>query len=276
MIIDTHTHFYDPTRPQGVPWPPPDSDLLYRPVLPEHHRALAEPEGVTGTVVVEASSWLEDNQWILDMAAGDPWILGLVGHLDPCQPEFAAQVSRFAANPLFKGIRVGGGPFSNIEEGGFLGDMETLLIHDLQLDVLLNAGQLDGVAQLASRMPEMRIVINHVAHVPIDGQTPDAAWSEAMSRVAEHPRVYCKVSALVEMSQVQPAPTDPGFYAPTLDALWETFGEDRLVYGSNWPVSDRAAQYGTVIGVVRSYFEAKGPEAAAKYWHQNATTAYGL
>ena len=72
MIIDTHTHFYDPTRPEGVPWPPADNELLYRTVLPEHHRALAVPEGVTGTVVVEASAWLADNQWILDLAADDP------------------------------------------------------------------------------------------------------------------------------------------------------------------------------------------------------------
>ena len=72
MIIDTHTHFYDPTRPEGVPWPPADNELLYRTVLPEHHRALAAPEGVTGTVVVEASAWLADNQWILDLAAADP------------------------------------------------------------------------------------------------------------------------------------------------------------------------------------------------------------
>ena len=68
MIIDTHTHFYDPTRPQGVPWPSKENELLYRTVLPQHHRALAEREGVTGTVVVEASKWLEDNQYVLDLA----------------------------------------------------------------------------------------------------------------------------------------------------------------------------------------------------------------
>ncbi len=199
-----------------------------------------------------------------------------MGHLDPCQPEFSGQVARFAANPIFKGIRVGGGPFADIEKDGFIGDMETLLSHNLQLDVLLGAEQLDGVAQLARQLPELRVVINHVAHVPIDGQAPDARWSDAMARVAQHPRVYCKASALVEMSTVQPAPSDPGFYVPTLDALWQAFGEDRLVYGSNWPVSDRAGQYRTVIGIVRDYFEAKGETAAAKYWHRNAAVAYGL
>ena len=108
MIIDTHTHFYDPARPEGIPWPGADEELLYRTVLPGHHRALAAPEGVTGTVVVEASAWLEDNQWILDLAADEPWIVGLVGHVDPNRPEFKTAIDRFAANELFCGIRCGG------------------------------------------------------------------------------------------------------------------------------------------------------------------------
>src|SRR3954469_15875 len=67
-IIDTHTHFYDPTRPQGVPWPDKNDKILYRRVRPEDYRALPKPVPVQGTVVVEASAWLEDNQWILDLA----------------------------------------------------------------------------------------------------------------------------------------------------------------------------------------------------------------
>ena len=100
MIIDTHTHFYDPSRPQGIPWPPEDNELLYRTVLPEHHRNLSSSEGVTGTVVVEASAWLDDNQWILDLAADDPWIVGLVGHVDPNRAEFGGEIERLSAKPI--------------------------------------------------------------------------------------------------------------------------------------------------------------------------------
>ena len=73
-IIDTHTHFYDPTRPQGVPWPPPAERTLYRRVLPPEFVAVSQPHGVTATVVVEASPWLEDNQWVLDLATDNPVI----------------------------------------------------------------------------------------------------------------------------------------------------------------------------------------------------------
>src|SRR5689334_25281079 len=73
-VIDTHTHFYDPNRPQGVPWPPRDDKLLYRTVLPKEYRAQPVPRPVTGTVVVEASPWVEDTQWVLDLAAKAPCI----------------------------------------------------------------------------------------------------------------------------------------------------------------------------------------------------------
>src|SRR4051812_48064042 len=82
-VIDTHTHFYDPTRPQGVPWPPKTDAALYRPVYPDEFKAIAKPLGVTGTVVVEASPWLEDNQWLLDLAARDTFLLGIIGNVIP-------------------------------------------------------------------------------------------------------------------------------------------------------------------------------------------------
>ena len=94
MIIDTHTHFYDPTRPEGVPWPNPDDDVLYRKVMPEDYKALAVPEGAIGTVVVEASKWLEDNQWILDLAADEPFIVGFVGHLEPDDANFEGSLDK--------------------------------------------------------------------------------------------------------------------------------------------------------------------------------------
>ena len=174
MIIDTHTHFYDPSRPQGVPWPSPKEEWLYRTVLPQHYQALTRPKGVSGTVVVEASAWLEDNQWVLDLAAADPFVLGLVGHLEPGSDAFAGQLERFAAHPRFCGIRVG--YREGMDRGDFLADMELLAQKDLELDVLMGHGQLGEVCRLAERLPELRIVINHVGSVPIDGRPPDPAW----------------------------------------------------------------------------------------------------
>lgn len=273
MIIDTHTHFYDPSRPQGVPWPSADSELLYRTVLPEHYRVLAEPCGVTGTVVVEASAWLEDNQWILDLAADEPFIVGLVGHVDPGEG-FAEHIDRFAENPIFRGIRCGGGYLRDVEQGNFLQDMEKLVEKDLELDVLIGKQQFGELCKLAQRLPGLRIVINHIAHGPIDGKAPDAEWLDGIRQAAEFPGIWMKVSAVLEQSKVQPAPSDVDFYAPVLEAMWEAFGEDRLVYGSNWPVCERAGDFAAGFGVVRDFFAGKGEEASEKYFWKNAQRAY--
>ena len=275
MIIDTHVHFYDPTRPQGVPWPRSDNALLYRTVLPEHCKALAVPEGVSGVVIVEASPWVEDNQWILDLAENDPFIVGFVGNLNPESDAFEANLDRFSANPLFRGIRIGGGRnVRKIESGALIPKLEKLAERDLALDLLARKAELPSVDVLAARIPSLRIVLDHVAHVPIDGKVPDAEWMQGMRTAAVHPNVYCKVSALPEMAQDQPAPGDLAYYVPTLDALWEAFGEDRLFYGSNWPVCERAADYASVIRIVTEYFKGKGETAYEKYFWKNSKAGY--
>lgn len=274
MIIDTHTHFYDPTRPQGIPWPKEDNALLYRQVLPQHFRDLATPHGVTGTIVVEASVWLEDNQWILDLAEKDPIIVGFVGNLDPSDPQFEAHLDRFSANPLFRGIRLGGGRIKDFDLDGLYDVVKKLADRDLEVDLLIRTPELEATSKLAARIPELRIVLNHIVHVPVTGQSPDPAWVTGIRDIAQHPNIFMKGSAFVEMAHDQPAPNEVSYYVPTLNVLWDAFGEDRIIYGSNWPVCERAAPYATVINIVTEYFKTKGDEAVQKYFWKNAKTAY--
>ena len=270
MIIDTHTHFYDPTRPEGVPWPPPDNKLLYRTVLPEHFKAEASPHGVTGTVVVEAACTVEDNQWILDMADRDPVIVGYVGRLESGTPQFPDQVERFSAHPVFRGIRAWGDL-----DGGFLDETKLLAEKNLVLDCMPgNAEARAGFLRLAREQPDLTLVIEHVASVPIDGGPPDPEWVDFIQAAGASPKVYMKVSAYTENSTEQPAPGDVDYYRPALDAMWDAFGEERLFFGSNWPVCERAATYATCFGIVREYFDGKGTEAAEKFFWKNAKTAY--
>lgn len=274
MIIDTHTHFYDPNRPQGVPWPDPNDKLLYRQVLPKHYKELAVPQGVKGTIVVEASEWVEDNQWILDLAENEPFIVGFVGNLQPGTDNFVSNLNRFSANPLFRGIRPRGANTKDFEKTKFIDDIEKLAQKDLEIDLLVSPKELSDVAFLAKRIPELRIVINHIAGVHIDGKTPNSVWIDGIQEVAKYQNVYCKVSGLPEATQLIPSPKDLDFYIPTLDVLWEAFGEDRLIYGSNWPVSERFADYATVQSIVMEYFKTKGESATKKYFWKNAKSVY--
>jgi L-fuconolactonase len=274
-IIDCHTHFYDPSRPQGVPWPGKSDTTLYRPVYPRDYKAAAASQGVTGTVVVEASAWLEDNQWILDIARDEPLITGFVGRLTPGDPSFVAGITRFARNPLFRGIRVSGSDVAGLTEQGRLRDLDTLAGHDLSLDVNGNVSSLPAVAAVAKAVPRLRIVVDHVANVAIDGKAPPADWLRGMDAVSRQRSVFCKVSGLVEGSGRRGnAPSDVDFYRPVLDAVWERFGEERLIYGSNWPVSEVFAPFGTVHQIVSAYFKTRGETATRRYFAGNARAAY--
>lgn len=266
-IIDAHTHFYDPTRPQGVPWPGKNDVALYRPILPDEFRKLAEPHGVAGTIVVEASPWVEDNEWLLDLAEKTKYIVGVVGQLDPAVETFEKNVLRFARNPLYRGIRISHGALPNGLKGNLVESCKLLIDHDLELDVNGGPDMPAQAAILAEKLPRLRIVINHCANVGIDGKPPPVKWREGMAAAAKHAHVFCKVSAL-------PAAMRVDHYRPVLDALWMLFGEDRLLFGSNWPVSNRGEQFGTVLEFVRKYFVEKGAAAAKKFLHSNSQAAY--
>lgn len=275
-IVDCHTHFYDPTRPEGVPWPGKNTPL-YRTVLPDDFMTVAGPLGVTETVVVEASPWVEDNQWLLDLAAKDRRLLGIVGNLKPGAPDFAAHVARFAANPLYRGIRV------NAREAGepanaaaYDADLKALAKAGLVLDI--NGGPpTPGIAaRLAERHPELTIIVNHCGNPGDPAQPLAEEWQQGVAAAGKRPNVFCKVSALVEGVKGEPgqAPADPAYYQPILGPLWEAFGPDRLIYGSNWPVSDRGAPYATVLAIVETWFREKGGDVLAKYFWKNSRTAY--
>jgi L-fuconolactonase len=264
-IIDSHVHFYDPTRPRGVPWPAPNETLLYRPVLPGPWSNMVRPLGVSGVVVVEASAWLEDNQWILDLAKDNPVIVGFVGHLDPGKPEFRDNLNRFRRNELFRGIRIGENPLHDaLGDPAAMADLHRLADADLTLDVLGNAPLLSDVAKLSDRIPNLRIVIDHL---PFDSAPG------ALQELRGRKQVFAKVSGVVRIVNGR-VPDNAGYYRKPLDELWSVFGESRVIYGSNWPVCELVAPYPVVLKVVREYFEAKGPAAATKYFRTNAANAY--
>ncbi|MDZ4797191.1 MAG: amidohydrolase family protein [Bryobacteraceae bacterium] len=260
--IDTHIHIYDPARPGGVPWPPKSEPVLYRRHTASEFHEAVRGSNVAGAVIVEASPWLADNDWILARAKEDSAFVCVVGHLEPGAVSFAPELERLARNPKFRGIRIGGAKAVPAS----VPDLRKLAAVGLSLDVLGNAGQLNGVATLAAAIPTLRIIVNHLPLYP----TPPNVLQE----LAAQPNVWIKVSAVVRRDASGAVSEELEPYRDALDELWGLFGEKRLVYGSNWPVSNRLSTYSAQIGVVRTYFSGKGPKAEEAFFRGNAKDVY--
>jgi L-fuconolactonase len=271
-IIDTHIHLFDTARAGGVPWPPKDNEKLYKPALPARYRAIAEPLGIVGAIEVEASPIVEDNQWVLDIAKNETIIVGTVGHLEPGEPEFRKQLERFHRNPLFRGIRFGNLWGKDIGDvlgnAAVVGDLKALAEAGLTLDVANpNPRLMDSVVRVTDRVPSLRVVLDHVP------QMDPATARESLRELAKRPQVYVKGSSVLRRVDGR-VPEDLAFYKPRLDELFGLFGEDRIVFGSDWPNSDNWGEYPLVLRIVREYFTAKGRAVAEKYFWRNSVAAY--
>lgn len=274
-IIDCHTHFYDPSRPEGVPWPGKGTPL-YRTVLPQHLRAVKQYRPVTGTVVVEASPWVADNDWLLGLAKNDPFIRGVVGNLKPGDAEFGKHAERLAKNSVFRGIRVSVQSVLEHLEKNQLDDFRKLADLDLALDVNGGPNTPAAIARLAPLVPNLRIVLNHIGNVRITREPPPVDWKMGIESAAKHKNVFCKISALVEGAarDGNKAPREVDFYRPYIDVVWNAFGDERVIYGSNWPVSDNAADYETLQRIALEYAMSRGLEATRRFCSTNSQTAY--
>lgn len=276
-VVDTHTHFYDPSRPEGVPWPGKDDPVLYRTVLPAEFEQISRPHGCVGTVVVEASPRLADNDWLLQLAAKNPFLLGVVGNLTPGSEMFPEAFERLAAEPKYRGFRISEQTLrAGLQQPRFLADCRTVAKLGLVIDVNGGPTLLPDVAALANKIPDLTIVINHLANVRHDGKTVPEAWQKGIEAAARAPKVFCKVSALVESTglPMDQIPLQPAFYRPIVDVAVRNFGEKRLMFGSDWPVSARYANYPVVQKLITDYFRPHGPDVLKQIFADNAQAAY--
>jgi len=159
----------------------------------------------------------------------------------------------------------------------YAADVGRLAGHDLSID--LNGGKVfAAAAAAASQCPSLRIIVNHMGGASVSDKGPLPEWRDAIALAAKHPNVFMKVSALAESAahtmRLPKAPLDPAFYEPWLDAAWAVFGEKRLMFGSNWPVSNKASSYAEVLGIVKPYVAGKGPEAERWFYADASRAAY--
>ena len=201
-IIDTHVHLYDPTRPQGVPWPNSEQPAsIYRRFLPADYRKIAEPYGVVGLIETECSPWIEDNYWVMEVGANEPIMVGEVGDLLLGHPDYREHLARLHKNPIYVGIRVSNLWGRNVEEllkkPQVWADLKALSDAGLAMDFGGGAKEVKQLLQITDRIPDLRVVINHLpgARIP-DDPAVRATWQKETQELAKRPHIYVKFSEI--------------------------------------------------------------------------------
>jgi L-fuconolactonase len=275
MPIDAHQHFWM-YSPAEYDWIDDSMAMLRRDFLPDDFKPVLESNDFHASVAVQARQTLEETRWLLELAERSPWILGVIGWADLRSPDIRSQLNVITRNPKLVGIRhiVQSEPDDRfLLQPDFLRGISVLEEFDLAYDILIYTKHLPVAAEFVERFPRQRFVLDHLAKPPIKSGNIDS-WAQGISRLAAFPNVFCKLSGLV--TEADWLHWSPEQITPFLDVAFESFGPDRLMIGSDWPVCLVAASYARAVEVIKSYLLQKKPESQDRVLGGNAERFWRL
>jgi L-fuconolactonase len=274
MGIDSHQHFWNYSEME-YPWIPQGSPLQ-RDWLPDDLAPLLAGAGLDGSIAVQARQTIEESHWLLTLADDTPIIKGVVGWVDLRSDRVEEQLAELSQHRKFVGVRhvVQDEPDDNfLVRPDFLRGIGGLKQFKLTYDILIYPKQITAAIELVKGFPEQPFVLDHIAKPFIkDGRI--SPWREQIRELAKSKNVWCKVSGMV--TEADHATWKPADFKPYLDVVFEAFGLDRLMYGSDWPVCLLAGSYQQVFGLVDDYTRQLGPEGRDKLFGGNAAGFYGV
>jgi L-fuconolactonase len=279
-IIDSHIHLFDGTRPifgKGYLGSRAYA-ARYRKSLPSMYAALAHPAGIVGAIVVQSSFWVDENLWYLEQCRANPIMVGVCGTLDPASADFGRYVGHFHNDPLFRAIRVW--HFYESDSGKVrlkpdqVANLRLLAQADLALDTanpsldLMRANVL-----LADAIPSLRIIMDHL---PAFDPTPDnrPQYESLVRQMAARTNIFVK---LTEAYHPRPDGTiikDYAFLRDRLELLYDAFGEDRVMFGTDYPNSYGVATIPQEVSLAKHFMATKSRDAAEKFFWKTSARVY--
>jgi len=275
MRIDAHQHFWL-YNDRDYEWMDESCEPIRRDFMPEDLKPHLESLGFAGSIAVQARQTLEETEWLLALADREASILGVVGWLDLCSERIDEQLERYAPHPKLKGVRhvVQDEPDDEfVLRADFQRGISRLKDYGLTYDLLLFPRHLKPAIRLVERFPEQPFVLDHIAKPDIAGGVI-AGWREAIRELAAHPNVCCKLSGMVtEAKRGNWLPED---FRPYLDIVFEAFGVQRLMIGSDWPVCLLNGDYSSVMGIVIDYVKSLPTADQEAILGGNCARFYGI
>ena len=257
MIIDAHQHFWQLDLPFQYGWlHTPEHKAICRSYLPADLKIHLDACGIDKSVFVQTQHDVAENRWVLELAEQHAFIAGVVGWVDLASEECEAQLVEFKDHPKFVGIRHVVQDELNpdfIVQPDILRGLKVLQKHHVPYDLLFYPEHLKHAATLGAELPDLPMVIDHLAKPKIKDQVT-AGWIDDLRAAAKFPNMYCKLSGLITEANWET--WQPSDLKPYVEAVLEAFGPERYMYGSDWPVCELAGSYERVY---RALVEVLGP-----------------
>ena len=275
MKIDSHHHLWAYSEAE-YGWMNEEMTVIKKDHLPADLKAALSTIGFDGSVAVQARQSLEETRWLLQLADENTQIKGVVGWVDLRSDDLKSQLDEFAKHPKFVGVRhvVQDEPDDDFILGeAFVKGIEQLKEYNLVYDILVFPRQLAAATKLVAKFPDITFVLDHIAKPDIkSGALED--WATDMYELAMNSNVYCKVSGMV--TEADWKSWTPEEFAPYLDVVFDAFGTDRIMIGSDWPVCRLAGEYPEVMKLVIDYISDKTEVEKQAILGGNAIEAYQL
>ena len=278
-VIDAHHHFWDPNRADYTWMAGPELAPLRRPFGPADLAPLLAANGVDASIVVQCRSDEAETEEFLAIAAATDFVVGVVGWVDLERPDVGACLDRLLQRPdgrKLVGIRHQVHDEADpdwLTRPAVRRGLAAVFERDLTYDLLVRSRELPAALAVARDFPMDRFVLDHAAKPPIAAGF-DQTWAERLEALARCPNVWCKISGLA--TEARWHDWDAERLRPAIDDAWRCFGEDRLVYGSDWPVCLLAGDYARIKKAAETCLAAHGPSTLDKARGTNAIAAYKL
>ncbi|MBT4416264.1 MAG: amidohydrolase family protein [Candidatus Marinimicrobia bacterium] len=274
MIIDSHQHFwnYDPIKDA---WIDDSMEAIRRDFLPKDLKPLLEKNGVDGCIAVQADQSEEETDFLLNCAEKNKFIKGVVGWLDLTSENLEKRLDYYVKNPFLKGLR----HIVQAEKDDYLlrrdvqKGISKLAKYNLTYDILVYPSQLTAAITLVKKFPNQQFVLDHIAK-PSISNSMDELWKSNIVELAKNQNVSCKLSGLV--TETNNYIFNDNDFKPYIDIIFESFGPNRILFGSDWPVCLLAANYKKVYDLIFDYLENHSIETKAQIFGQNAIKIYNL
>jgi L-fuconolactonase len=274
MHIDAHQHFwnYDAIRDS---WISEDMAVIRRHFLPEDLAPVLQANNIGGCVAVQADQSEMETEFLLALADDHDFVKGVVGWVDLRSAGLEERLEYFSQFEKLKGFRhiVQGEPSGFLSDRRFTEGVKKLGHFGFTYDLLIYHHQLEEALPFIEQVGDARIVVDHLAKPSIRTQEK-AHWERNMTTLASFDHVYCKVSGMV--TEADWKSWKPEDFTPYLDTLFETFGAQRLMYGSDWPVCLLAASYEQQLSIVQSYISRFSDAEKNMVMGENAARFYKL